>query len=208
MESFERNRPAILAGLLDIASRALVKLPSIHVQADERPRMLEFYQLGLAVGDVLKKDFKAQFNATRADAVSRALEGSPVAAALVDWFESIQRSTSEMSAKALMQAVEHYRPEHAEAWPKSPKGFADALRRAAPSLRHMGIECRLNEKSGHDNVRKWLVREKTFQTTSATSATSASDPKNADMRTLRSTDENYSLASDPDTQPAPSPEVF
>jgi anti-sigma factor RsiW len=169
--------------------------------------MLEFYQLGLAVSDVLKKDFKAQFNATRADAVSRTIEGSPVAAALVDWFESIQRRTSEMSAKALMQAVEHYRPEHAEAWPKSPKGFADALRRAAPSLRHMGIEAKsLGNIGGHI---RWGVSERKLSKPSHEHHEVMGNTQSShDVMTSMTSFENFSLASDADTQADPNPETF
>lgn len=162
-ETFEQHQPDIIAGLMELAARALAIVPSIQVPSDERPRMLEFYQLGLAVGQVLKLDFKAQYLSTRADAANRSIESSPVAAALVEWFDAQKHQTTEMPAKVLMQAVEYYKPEHSEAWPKSPKGFADALRRAAPSLRQVGIEVKQLPKSGHDNVAKWVVREKSFK---------------------------------------------
>jgi len=208
MDAYEHDRPVILGGLLSIAAKALAHLPQIKIPSEQRPRMLEFYQLGLAVGHVLKRDFQAEFAAVKTESAGRTLDASPVATALIDWFNANGKRTTELSAKALMQAVEQHKPDYAEAWPKSPKGFADALRRAAPTLRQVGIECQLNDKGGHDNVRKWRVTEIKSQTTSATSATSANDPKNADMRTLRSTFESNSLASEADTQPAPSPEVF
>ena len=157
MEAFERNRPAILSALLDYAAAALEELPHISVPEKERPRMLEFYSLGLALGAVLGLDFKSQFDATRADAVSRVIDGSPVAAALVEWFESVQSKTHEISVKALFNEVEAFRSMQGEAWPKSPKGFADALRRAAPSLRQMGIECRPTGRKIHGGVIEWRV---------------------------------------------------
>ncbi|MEW5839299.1 MAG: hypothetical protein AB1717_10785 [Pseudomonadota bacterium] len=190
---FTQHQADIIAGLMTLAARALAILPNIQVPAHERPRMLEFYSLGLAVGEVLKRDFKAQYLSTRHDAASRSIESSPVAAALVEWFEVNKRQAVEMPAKQLMQAVEHYKPEYAEAWPKSPRGFADALRRAAPSLRQVGIEVKQSsEKSGHDNVRTWRVERKKFQTTSALSATSANHPPHVDMADIADVKTNFS----------------
>lgn len=148
--SYERNQSEIMAGLLAVAAEALRRLPEVRVPPEERPRMLEFFTLGVAVGDVMGSDFRAAFNATRSDAASRAIDGSPVAAALVEWFNARHQRSVQMSAKDLMRSVEQHRPEHAEAWPKSPRGFGDALRRAASSLRFVGIEVRsMGNIGGH-----------------------------------------------------------
>ena len=196
--TFEQHQPDIIAGLMALAARALAILPTIEVPKDERPRMLEFYQLGLAVGEVLKLDFKAQYLSTRADAANRSIESSPVAAALVDWFEVNKHSPAEMSAKALMQAVEYYKPEYAEAWPKSPKGFADALRRAAPSLRQIGIEVKsLGNVGGHVRYRIAPTQRKSFKQSHAHHASHANDPKNDakhDIDDLHDIETNFSRA--------------
>lgn len=64
----------------------------------------------------------------------------------------------------------------------APKGLGDALRRAAPALRQMGVECRSEGKRGHAGVINWAIRKIEAGTMSAKSAKSATD---ADMRTLR-----------------------
>lgn len=43
-------------------------------------------------------------------------------------------------------------------WPRTPKGFADLLRRAAPALRQLGIEVHSLPKTG--GVIKWVIEEK------------------------------------------------
>jgi hypothetical protein len=57
----------------------------------------------------------------------------------------------EYTTKGLFESLE--RPLGAEAWPKSAKGFADALRRIAPALRTCGIEVvMLGKRGGHTRV--------------------------------------------------------
>ena len=49
------------------------------------------------------------------------------------------RTSYEAPAGHLLNALGGYK-EGTEAWPSSPKGFADLLRRHAPALREIGIE--------------------------------------------------------------------
>lgn len=44
--------------------------------------------------------------------------------------------------KEILKRLEDYKPLGADAWPRSPRGLGDALRRAAPALRLLGIECK------------------------------------------------------------------
>lgn len=53
-----------------------------------------------------------------------------------------------MPLKVLFAQVEVFKPNSSDSWPKSAKGFGDALRRAAPALRQMNIECRSLGKVG------------------------------------------------------------
>ncbi|OZA81128.1 MAG: hypothetical protein B7X64_03100 [Halothiobacillus sp. 39-53-45] len=156
-DTFDKEIPSILGGLLDIAADALALLPSITIPKDQRPRLIEFARLGAAIGQVIGQDFMAAFTVSREDAVSRTIDASPVAAALLDWFDGRERRGITDTVKSLFEQVERYRPQGAEAWPRSPKGFSDALRRAAPALRQMGIECRNEGKTG--GVVRWSVTE-------------------------------------------------
>jgi hypothetical protein len=101
-------------------------------------------------------EFLRQFHASRQESIARTIDSSPVATALVEWFEVRGSRSADMSVKALLLEVEGFKPQGAEAWPKTAKGFGDALRRAAPSLRYMGIEVRSLGKVG--GTVKWAVR--------------------------------------------------
>ena len=54
--------------------------------------------------------------------------------------------------------LEHYKPAGAEAWPRTPKGLGDALRRASPALRQMGVECKSLGNIG--GKVKWVIKRK------------------------------------------------
>jgi hypothetical protein len=57
----------------------------------------------------------------------------------------------------LLDRLDRYRP-HGEAWPRSPKGLGDALRRLAPALRLIGFECKSLPKIG--GVIRWHIFSK------------------------------------------------
>ena len=54
--------------------------------------------------------------------------------------------------------LEHYKPAGAEAWPRTPKGLGDALRRASPALRQLGVECKSLGNIG--GKVKWVIKGK------------------------------------------------
>ncbi len=158
---FDAQRDYLLGALLDLMSGALMVLPTIELPRADRPRLAEFARLGMAVATAQGLDsneFMAQFNSSRAESIARTIDASPVATAIIDWFESRQYQTIEMSVKSLFGTVEQYRPIGSDAWPKTAKGFGDALRRAAPALRTFGIECRSLGKVG--GYVHWEVRSR------------------------------------------------
>lgn len=157
--AFEDAYPGLVGGLLNLMAQTLKELPDAHLAQDDRPRMAGFARLGVAVERAMNAapgEFLRQFHASRRESIERTIDGSPVASALVDWFESRGQSPAELSAKALFAEVERFKPAMAEAWPKSPKGFGDALRRAAPSLRYIGLEIKSMGKIGGSV--KWGVK--------------------------------------------------
>jgi len=158
---FDNEYGAILGALLDVFAKALAILPHIKLQPSERPRLLEFARLGMAVAEAMGatgEDFMIQFTASRQESLARTIDASPVACAVIDWFEDKGRVAKELPVKDLFSSVEYHRPEHTDAWPKTAKGFADALRRAAPALRQLGIECRSLGKVG--SYVKWRIAPK------------------------------------------------
>lgn len=160
---FEAERGRLLGALLDVIADALGRLPTIQLPPKDRPRLTEFARFGMAVAEAMGgtgEDFMVQFKASRQESIARTIDASPVASAVIDWFEARGKRSVELPVKDLMQQVERYRPANAEAWPRSAKAFADGLRRAAPALRQLGIECRSLGKIGSSVKWKIEAREK------------------------------------------------
>jgi len=158
-KAFDAALPGILGGVLDVAARALAVLPGIRLAPADRPRLMEFVLLGQAVAQSAgypENEFLHRFNELRAETVARTLESSPVASAILEFIETTPTGI-EAIVKDIMTRLEHHKPLGAEFWPRSPKGLADALRRAAPALRQMGIDCKTVGKSKHGMV--WTIKK-------------------------------------------------
>jgi hypothetical protein len=148
---FDAEHGRLLGALLDIVADALAHLPRIRLPASKRPRLVEFALFGMAVANAMGRkdeDFLRQFNASRQEAIARTIDASPVASAVIDWFDGRGRQDTEMAVGELMREVGNFRAPNTDAWPRTAKGFGDALRRAAPALRQMGIDCRSLGKLG------------------------------------------------------------
>lgn len=149
-EEFAYSHAIMLGGLLDIFSKALQLLPNIRLPDNHNPRLFEFAKLGVAISKVTGNtddEFLQQFSLARQESITRTIDASPVASAIMDWFENIQRTSRTLSTKDLFAAVERHRQD-TDAWPKTTKGFADSLRRASPALRQIGIACKCLGKQG------------------------------------------------------------
>ena len=145
---FDRLHPSLLGALLDLFASALAILPSITIERDRRPRLIEFARLGCAMAEALgdtAETFLGEFEAMRAESIGRTLDASPVAGALLAYLEGRPDRFTEYTVKRLFESLE--RPD-GDAWPRSPKGFADALRRAAPALRTFGVVVKFLGKRG------------------------------------------------------------
>lgn len=84
---YEEGRARLLGALLDLAARALAILPDMRLPRDERPRLVEFALLGMAVAKAAGRrpeDFMREFGASRQESLARTIDASPVAAAVVD----------------------------------------------------------------------------------------------------------------------------
>lgn len=156
---FDAIYPQLVGSLFYLMAQTLECLPRAELPKEDRPRMTSFAYLGIAVQMALgypEGEFMRQFHLSRMESVSRTIDGSPVAAALLEWFEARGKRAVQMSIKELLAEVETHKPQFTDAWPRSPKGFGDALRRAAPSLRYMGVEVLSLGKIGH--TVRWAVR--------------------------------------------------
>ena len=156
---FEAAQPALLGALLDLFVKVLAALPSVSIPPEQRPRMADFAALGEAVFRVHGKPagaFLARYSDMREDGVRRTIDASPVGAALAAYLAEVPGGFNGTLSE-LLDRLDRYRP-HGEAWPRSPKGLGDALRRLAPALRLIGFECKSLPKIG--GVIRWHIFSK------------------------------------------------
>jgi len=194
---YEAERPRLLGALLDIAAKALELLPTMQIPSDERPRLVEFARLGMAVAAAAghkPEDFMREFNASRQESLSRTIDASPVAAAVVDMVEARPVGMT-ASAKEILLALEQFRPTGCDSWPKSPKGLGDALRRAAPALRQIGIDCKCLGK-GSGGVVRWEVKKKVVVSKSQMSQVPKPDPAKLGLGTSGTSSQELSFDDD------------
>lgn len=159
-QAFDRALPGVMGAMFDLMAGALRELPNVGLPREDRPRLVEYVLLGMAMAKAsgaLPQEFLNQFKATRAETVARTLDASPVAAAVLEFVEANSYGI-EASVKEILTRLEGYKPMGAEAWPRTPKGLGDALRRASPALRQMGVDCRSLGNIG--GKVKWVIKRK------------------------------------------------
>lgn len=148
---FANGHAQLLGAFLTIVSEALEILPSVELPPDNQPRLIEFAKLGMAVAKAMGESSEAflnQFIEGRQEAIARTIDASPVATAVIEWFDHSGKITTKLPIKALHEQIAQFKSGNSDAWPKTPKAFADALRRAAPALRQVGIDCSSLGKKG------------------------------------------------------------
>lgn len=138
--SWEQDRPAMFAALLDVFAQALAILPSVLLS--QKQRMADFERLGEAVARACGYDageFQRQYGEMVRAGIERALESNPVAQALEGFMQDAMLPWQGTTAY-LYERLDTYARHDRSAWPKSPKGLSDQLRRIAPAFRAKGIE--------------------------------------------------------------------
>lgn len=140
--AFAADAGAIFGGLLDLFADALAMLPAVRIAPADLPRLADFGLLGEAMSRSrggAAGEFLHLFTEHRAENMSRTLDASPLAQAVVSLIEDGQEIVSE-TAKRAFERLQDYRPQHSDTpFPQSPKSMMDGLRRYAPALRLLGI---------------------------------------------------------------------
>lgn len=141
-DDFAADYPRILGALLLAVSAGLRALPDVELPA--LPRMADFAQWGEAVTIGLggaPGAFLAAYTANRREACVAALEGCPIAEALLEVTRQYPRD-AQGSATEIYEGLSSWVPpelRRSARWPRSPQAFAQILRRMAPQLRAIGI---------------------------------------------------------------------
>ena len=146
-DKFLEDKPEIMGSLFDLFAKTLKKLPDIKIE--KPPRMADFARLGEAMSQVLGNEagtFIKLYNEARQQAIIHALDGSPVALAIQDLLKAKPLGFDKVLMKDALQALSEFQP-WGEAWPKSPRGLGDILRRNKPGLKAIGINVIFHNRS-------------------------------------------------------------
>ena len=144
--AFREAHPHILGALLDAAAAAFGNLKSVAPK--NLPRMSDFARWAIAAEAHLgwtPSTFLAAYQRNNRDADLVALEASPIAGAILRFMDNGKREwkgTPSALLKELTDANDALanRDVRHPAWPKTPHGLGNAIRRLAPPLRSAGLE--------------------------------------------------------------------
>ena len=149
--AFDAAKPRLLGAVLDALAGALAKLP--EVKLTRLPRMADFAVFATATaraGAFGEEAFWHAYDDNRENAHVIALEGSPVAEALIALIEDQAAGEWKSTPSALLDELRRYASEEAlrsSAWPRSARGLTAALTRLAPNLRAIGYDVDLGSRS-------------------------------------------------------------
>lgn len=143
--AWQRDRARVFGAMLAIFAAALRILPSVKLTFKQR--MADYERFGEAVARALgfePGEFQQQYGECVKAGIDRALESNSVAQVLDKYLEDrLLPWTWQGTASQLYDQLTSYSYSERldrSAWPRSPKGLADQLRRIAPAYRTKGIE--------------------------------------------------------------------
>lgn len=140
--AFAADAGAIFGGVLDLFADALAMLPTVRIAPADLPRLADFGLLGEAMSRARGMEegkFLELFSDHRAENMTRALDASPLAQAVVSLIEAGQE-IDDKTAKEAFELLQTHRPQHSDTpFPQSPKSMMDQLRRYGPALRLLRI---------------------------------------------------------------------
>lgn len=137
---WQENYAAAFTGLLDAFVAALAQMPNIDLSDEKLPRMADFTKLGEAVYMAHAhpaKTFLFEYRERRKEGVSRTLEASPIALAMIAYLNRNPLGFNGTIGE-LLTALENFK-EEGDTWVKSAKGLGDAIQRLKPAFRQIGI---------------------------------------------------------------------
>jgi hypothetical protein len=140
-QRFAKDAPRILAALLNATSTALLRLPSVDLT--ERPRMADFARWVTAAEPALgwaDGAFMEAYNTNRAFVDAAALEGNPVAEAVLTLVT--EHGPWRGTASGLILTLRNHYPQltdDPQMFPRSANKLSSELRRVHPILRRQGV---------------------------------------------------------------------
>ncbi|WBA79913.1 hypothetical protein [Endozoicomonas sp. GU-1] len=186
---FKKAYPELFGALLEILAKSLDILSEI--QLEQLPRLADFGILGEAVGRVMGTPgvFNDLFFENQKELALNALDSCPAAMALI---ALCNQSTNTIvftgTVGQLFNTVESYKGNDFEGWPKSPKGFSNAIKRQSAALAMIGISFTFH-KRGNSGIPVTVTKQITQPDSLSTHHTQqiSTDSEHSEPRELEST---------------------
>lgn len=162
-EAWREDAGAIFAALLDGLALALERVELMELGS--LPRMADFARFAAAGMPALgfsEHEFIEAYRQNQAEAIETGLESSPVGDAIRTFMENRTEWTG-TSGDLLQRLLDVGGDTTAKSWPRSQKGLINALRRLAPSLRHLGITWEQDRSSSARLIRLCKVAKQVSQ---------------------------------------------
>lgn len=144
-KAWEQAKPGILGALLDAVSAALRHWETVELT--EKPRMADFAHMMAAAEPGLgwePGEFMAAYTANRQATTEAVFESDPVAVAILKFIQDEHPTNGwEGTATELLGHLNRIVSEdirRSRFWPAKPNALGNAVDRAAPLLRHRGIQ--------------------------------------------------------------------
>lgn len=132
---WESALPAMMGAIYDTVAAVLRERSATRLPAP--PRMADYAVIGETVSRICGwTSYADVYTAHRRDLAARGVESSPVATALLAYLQSVTSYAGPVGV--LAAKLQCYRID-SDAWPRSARGVADAIRRAAPGLASAGL---------------------------------------------------------------------
>lgn len=180
---YEQVRPLVLGALLTAVSEAMRNLS--NTQLSSHPRMADFAEWVVAAEPALPwqtGSFLAIYAGNRDSANELALEASaigPVVLALMHDQAAWQGQAKDLLALLETDRYTDHRTRQRQDWPRNPKALSNALRRIAPTIRRLGVQCTFDRREPGGNRRRMIYLERLEIRPSVSSESSPTVPGDA-----------------------------
>lgn len=159
--AWEKDYPAIFAGMLDLFAKALERLPTVVIPEGMAKRMIDFQRLGEAITVAQggkAGEFSKQLDALHSESALRGLESYGVAVGLQVLAARPEGREWEGTYLQLLTELSRLGEIDRSNWPKSPRHLSSQIKRIAPGLRRVGIRIEAAGR-GATGAKVRIVRE-------------------------------------------------
>ncbi len=159
--AWEKDYPAIFAGMLDLFAKALDRLPEVVIPDGMAKRMIDFQRLGEAIALAQggkAGEFSKLLDTLHSEASLRSLESFGIAVGIQMLAARPEGREWEGTYLQLLTELNRLGAIDRSNWPKSPRHLSSQIKRIAPGLRRAGIRIEAAGR-GATGAKVRIVRE-------------------------------------------------